>query len=573
VRVVSEEALANVHLSAIAPQKLAESLPPGVPPVLAKEAYLLSLIESKVVLSSTSPTGFAAGAATLSQLIQPGTLQRCEIVDWPALAFRAVLLDLARGPVYSVPALKRRIKDFAGLKLNAVLLYSEASFALPSEKFSAGQGGLSETDISDLATFGRALGVAVVPLQQSFAHSRRLIQALGRPDLGVAGYRHTIDVRKPTALDFLTRMHEDVARMFASPIQHIGGDEVNLSALHPDGGRAYAKVVASLTDALRLRGVRTMIWGDVALKDRDVFRHLPNDIIVAHWDYRVRESYAPPLRRLREQGFDVVGVAGSHSWNRPVADLNSAFANILGMASDVERERGFGLITTAWNDDGAALPYAAAYSLAFGAAAAWEGDDGSLERFRRSIDAVLFKGRPSHVVALAEELANLEIPLRLTGRSLRRMASEPAAYRDPCEPVITHVESSWHAVRRRARSVRDALLIEMTTARGGHVILDELVYASKFIDLWVSVELLATRCGRIRPPGSPVSVEGEVVEELTRLYRRVALMEADYQRLWLNGYRPSGLTHALRQFERLRARVASVGLRSRSSPNQPGARH
>jgi len=64
------------------------------------ESYLLSAAPAGVLLAARTAEGIFYGVQTLRQLVAPGgSIPAVAIADWPALRYRALSVDISRGPV------------------------------------------------------------------------------------------------------------------------------------------------------------------------------------------------------------------------------------------------------------------------------------------------------------------------------------------------------------------------------------------------------------------------------------------------------------------------------------------
>src|SRR5512146_3014650 len=144
--------------------------------VLAPQGYRLHITQNGISNDGHDPAGVFYGACTLAQLLdQVGRDVPClEIVDWPDIAARGVMLDISRDRVYRMDYLYELIDRLAGWKINQLQLYTEHTFAYPShptvwEKASPMTG--EETMALD--TFCRERFIELVPNQNSFGHMER----------------------------------------------------------------------------------------------------------------------------------------------------------------------------------------------------------------------------------------------------------------------------------------------------------------------------------------------------------------------------------------------------------------
>ena len=81
-------------------------------------------------IRARSSAGIFYGVQTLLQMVEgTGTeavLPVAEVGDWPALAYRGVMIDFSEGELIRVSEAERQIDLMARFKLNQYYLYSEA---------------------------------------------------------------------------------------------------------------------------------------------------------------------------------------------------------------------------------------------------------------------------------------------------------------------------------------------------------------------------------------------------------------------------------------------------------------
>ena len=87
-------------------------------PGLMQEAYKLIAAPGKIIITAKTSQGIFYGLQTLQQLIRDGVMvDACEILDWPAFAWRGYMIDVGRN-YQSMELLKQQIDIISKHKLN-----------------------------------------------------------------------------------------------------------------------------------------------------------------------------------------------------------------------------------------------------------------------------------------------------------------------------------------------------------------------------------------------------------------------------------------------------------------------
>ncbi len=323
---------------------------------MAEDAYRIGFTADAVTLLASGQKGFFHGFVTLGQILcaarnEPDQFifpSTGEIVDAPRLAWRGMLLDVAR-QVYEPEYLLRILDLLAWHKLNRFHLHLSDDegwrLDIPSypqlAKLAGWRGhGLpmppllgspsepygiiySREDIARLTRRAEQLFITIVPEIDIPGHSYCVLQAI--PELKdpseTAIYRsiqnsadNVLNPAVRETYDFLEAVFDEVARLFPSPWIHVGGDEVPGDAWRgsPLARRLMQKrrwhevsqlqsyFLRRVQQILRGLGRRTGAWEEAALGGG----------IDARNSYLVAWQKSASGVALAEQGYDVVLAPG-----------------------------------------------------------------------------------------------------------------------------------------------------------------------------------------------------------------------------------------------------------------------
>ena len=97
----------------------------------SREAYSIMITGHGGEIKAKSSAGLFYGVQTLCQLAEAnGTIPEVKVEDWPAMAYRGVLVDMSEGPLPTEEEVKRQIDFLSRWKVNQYYFYSEASIEL-----------------------------------------------------------------------------------------------------------------------------------------------------------------------------------------------------------------------------------------------------------------------------------------------------------------------------------------------------------------------------------------------------------------------------------------------------------
>ena len=134
---------------------------------------------------------------------------------------------------------------------------------------------------------------------------------------------------------------------------------------------------------------RLLFWGDIAQDSPDLLKALPQSFkdatIAIAWGYNPEpKGFAKLLTPFTNAGFETWVSPSVHNFRVVYPDYNLALANIQQFTRDGQQLGSTGQLNTIWNDDGEGLINQDWYGILFGAAAAWQPGESSIESFEQS---------------------------------------------------------------------------------------------------------------------------------------------------------------------------------------------
>ncbi|MGH9471572.1 MAG: glycoside hydrolase family 20 zincin-like fold domain-containing protein [Terriglobales bacterium] len=575
------------------------------------EGYALIVTPRQAAVVGATAAGVLYGVETLRQLIHPAgggeaSVPAVTIVDWPALRWRTIQIDLSRGPVPSLAAFERDLPLLAEFKVNGLVLYFENTFAYPDMPVWAMPGGaITPEEAKKIVADAARYHITVIPEQEAFGHLHLGLREERYQDLLETPYGAILSPAAPASLDFIGKMFAQLAAVFPGPFFHIGADETaglgsgrSQAMLQSEGaGPLYLNYVKAIDERLKPYNRRVLFWGDIAQAHPELLQELPHDMIAVPWDYSPRASFVKLIRPFTDAGLDTWVAPGVSNWSRIFPDYNQAIPNITNFVRDGRRLGATGLINTNWDDDGESFLDYCWYGLAYGGAAGWE-DAPDLARFDEDYDWAVYRAdghafdqqiqTMDAIHKLLESAIHADGADRLmwhqafspAGQKLY-LAMAPASHqmRVLAEDVIASLADHRDEARRNAWSL-DAVEF---AARRFDFVGEKAIYTAYITDLYAQAAAPGAKRGDVRRMLGRVNAMNGLLQDMRD---GASSLERQYQALWLEGntqyFLPNILLryqdeamywqHEARRFDRIASAYGASGtLPPLVEPNEPAS--
>jgi hexosaminidase len=394
----------------------------GVPPEGQAEGYAVTPSTNTLTLTASTAAGLFYAAQTLKQMIEGdgkiAVLHVATIRDWPAMQYRGVHDDLARGPIPTLEFQKQFVRTLAAYKINLYSPYFEHTQQYASNPLFAPPGGsISATDARALVAYATQYHVTVVPEQEAFGHLHHNLTWEQYQPLAETPHGDVLSPGQAGSLTLIDQMFNELAALYPGPFLHIGADEtqnLGLGQSKPDVdtrglGPVYLDFMQQIVTSLAPLHRRILFWGDIAQTivqggspygvpgpdrtDPQILLKLPaafkQATIAVAWEYNPEpKGFAKFLAPFTAAGFETWVSPGVNNWSRVWPDDNDALPNIQGFIAEGQRQHSTGALNTIWYDDGEALANNNWYGLLFGAAASWQPGTSSIEAFQQTFGQV-----------------------------------------------------------------------------------------------------------------------------------------------------------------------------------------
>jgi len=359
------------------------------------EGYALTIAKSGIEIHYRESGGLRAASTTLRQLIREYRRQLpcLTIRDYPDFARRGVMLDISRGRVPKAETLQHLVELLADFKINEFQLYTEHTFAYRNYRpVWKDWGALTGREIEGLDARCRALGIDLVPNQNSFGHLRywleypplKKLAEVREPYESADGtflrYPTTLAPNHPGTLPFLRELYDESLPHFSSANFNVGCDETwdlgrgqSRALCEKKGkGRVYLDFLKKIYREVSLRNRRMQFWGDIILHYPELIKDLPSDVIALNWGYEKNHPFNREAATFARSNLQFYVCPGTSTWMSLIGRHDTAFAN-LRSAADAGRKYGaLGYLNTDWGDGGHPQPLAVSYMpYVVGASVSW----------------------------------------------------------------------------------------------------------------------------------------------------------------------------------------------------------
>ncbi|HET9775652.1 MAG TPA: beta-N-acetylhexosaminidase [Gemmatimonadaceae bacterium] len=543
-----------------------------IDPAMQDEGYVIVPDGNRIVVIGSSAAGVFYGAQTVKQLVSgdgdQAKLYRATIRDWPAMRYRGFHDDISRGPVPTLDFQKKQIRTLAAYKVNFFSPYYEHTLAYENNPLIAPPGGaMTHADVKELVAYAANYHVEIIPEQEAFGHLHHVLKYEIYSPLGETPHGHVLAPGQPGSLPLIKQMFAEIFSLFPSRFVHLGADETfelgrgqSAERVKTVGiGVVYLDFLKQIVDALRPSGKKFLFWGDVALSSPELVNTIPKDLIAVPWTYGADTSYVRFIKPFRDVGMETWVAPGVSSWNRVYPNNANALVNIQRFVRDGQRLGATGMINTSWDDDGEALFNQTWYGDLFGAAAAWQSGESSIDAFASSygrvfhgdltgkIDEAQRKLSAAHALLSngrvgdasnylfwldpwSDEGRSMAQRIRPYTHDLRILAESALVLIDQAEPGITRERDAIEAMKLGARRM------------------DFIGMKFQFADEVVAMYDRA-RDTTSKAPGRDLGDITGVNGRLQDLRDGLSLIRDEYEKAWLKENRPYWLHNVLARYD------------------------
>lgn len=353
------------------------------------EGYVLEITDRKVEIKSSTDAGLWYGLMTLGQLLEDAKDQNvplplCTISDEPALAYRAVHLDV-KHHLEKKEYYYELMDRFAAQKINAVIVEIEDKLKYELQPKVGSSDGFTIAEWKEISEYAMARNIRISPLVQGLGHASFILKHEEYTPL-------RDDPNSDWAFNPLNEetykvqfdLYEDALRAFPyANYLHVGGDEVHTTGRNSGKSPLELQLIwlNRVSDYASQKGLTPIFWDDMPLQNAGVYRSIynskltavqvdsiwavnepnlnkyidmfPKNCVYMRWNYDMPESPGNirAIKWFSDNGFNVMGAtAGQTRWNLMPLDQSNT-NNIRDFALISIRNKADGLLLTLWDDD------------------------------------------------------------------------------------------------------------------------------------------------------------------------------------------------------------------------------
>jgi hypothetical protein len=540
----------------------------------SRESYTLQVTATGAEIRGRSSAGIFYGVQTLLQMVEgagaEAVLPVAEVKDWPALAYRGVMIDFSEGELIRVSEAERQIDLMARFKANQYYFYSEASIEFEGYDVVNPNGRYSREQVRHVIEYARQRHIDVVPCMELYGHMHNLFRFEKYADLGLPRYGGEFDPRNPRMYEVLDNWIEQTAKLFPSPWYHVGFDEpwsLGKIGVVPgkDPFKTFMDVLQHISDKAKSHGKRIGFFADIdqgastLSKHPELIKDVPAGAIAYPWIYEVRTNYAPFVEPLAKRDIPTVVTPGVWGWNELFPDYHRSFFNINELTATGRHYHTLGILNTTWTDSRQTIYRLVYPGIAFGAAASWQPEPVSTNSFFRDYCAVMYPAAAVEIATALEELSTVEeIFEHVLGNT-----TQSAFWADPLAPGHLKKLQAGEGEVRRARLLAESAQerVQGAMRKSSDPTLKSLLLAARLFDYLGMKSLYALEWAdyfrqlKENPKKELVTLyignqmNSTTYGMLTDLREMISELREEYREAWLEEATPFRLQSALYRWD------------------------
>ncbi len=353
-------------------------------PSLNGMQYAVNVESTGICVVGSSKKGLINGFMTLLHQIKVKTITDGEAVfeikcgefrEKPN--FENQMIHFCIFPETELWELERFIRLCAALKYSHIVIEFWGMLKYDCMKELGWSHAFSKEEIRPLIHMANELGIEIIPMFNHWGHASASRAIHGKhvvldqnprlqPLFSDDGW--TWDIQNPDTIQLLRKIRAELIELCGDGRYfHLGCDEAYNVEITSENYTVLTDYLNQISDELSACGRRAVIWGDMLIKERDTFNknnrytasceseeleqsilaELDKRIVIADWQYNVKEAPVETALIFKETGFDTI-----------LCPWDTAFKqNPIVPCADTTIEHGlFGMMHTTWNTLSIGMP-------------------------------------------------------------------------------------------------------------------------------------------------------------------------------------------------------------------------
>lgn len=545
------------------------------PEQIGDQGYVLQIRKEEIIIAANTETGLFYGVQTLKQLIRSNmtanTLPCITITDWPSLQYRGWMDDISRGPIPTLDFLKKEVVRLSEYKLNYFTLYTENVFRLKAFPDIAPLDGITAEEISELNVFAKKYHLELIGNEQSFGHWDKTLSSPFYDS--IRENNQTLSPAVEETYTVLKKIYSEIVPAYESKFFNINCDETGGLGIGKTKkmldtttiGGIYAYHINRINDILKPYNRRIMMWGDIAVRNKDIIKRLPKDMIILSWGYDANESFDNVILPFKESGFDFMVAPGVSCWNQIWPNMTNACINISNYIRDGAKLGAIGMMNTAWDDDGENFFNYNWHGLAWGAECAWKPIDSQLTTYSKATYSKKLDQFNSSFSQLMFGDAGVSEPLfqfdSIRKQPVREMVWDKSFWADMYDISPKNTDDAALQNNQKIVAMADNLIKELTSKKASVKqnadILDYPLFAAKRVRFAAMQNLGRITLAKALKTEDPLDI-AKVKDSFSLLLTQLHALKMTYIVLWERENKPWWLDKILAKYDEQGNRLLEV---------------
>jgi hexosaminidase len=459
----------------------------------SRESYRLSVTANKIQVTAACDAGIYYALQTLRQLIicEDNNCFIPEVVidDYPAFAYRGVMMDFSHGGLLTEEEIKNQIDFLARWKMNQYYFYNEVSIEMKGYSLINYNACYSQEQVRRIIAYARERHMDVIPFVNFYGHLHELLRIEKYAKLGIGQYGHDLDPLDPAVQPLLKDWIKQYADIFPSPFIHVGFDEtwetvrytISDPSIKPK--ELYLRQINFVANTLQQYGKTVMVWTDITHTYPDIMSEFPKDLIPVIWEYSDhQDSFSKWLKPIESYKKPFFVQSAVDNWGNVYLADKYTLDNIDLCLKTCRNEKAIGYVTSVWTDAVQPLLRNTWLYMAYGSIGAWQKEPVDRNEYINNYCQIMYPGISNQISIGFKKMAESEALLaKCLGRhSLIEMWADPfSSYH--LSNTKTHIEDYKNA-RIAAETAQENLFEALHSQTGDTAFIKTLLFSSRLLD-------------------------------------------------------------------------------------------